>query len=105
MRKKAIVYLLAGIVFLVGIYFSDKAIRCSKNGFTRSDVIKIANEKLEIDFNAYFLLKDEQFDNDDKSWNFTYSVEDCVVNVIIDRCGVSDVGGITEGCFPLQQGK
>lgn len=93
------------VLFFVSAYFWDKAKRCEANGYTRENANKIAMKKLEIDFNNFssFMLKNEQFDEYDKNWMFTFKNDGCNVDVIVDKCGVSDIGGLTENCFPLQK--
>lgn len=101
-RLKWITLALMALVLLIStLYIVDRITRCTTNGLARNDALKIADKKLKIQFRDHpsldnFVLVGEQFD--DKSWMFTYQFKDCVVDIIIDRCGVADVGGLSEGC-------
>ena len=95
-------------LILLGIYVFYIATRCSENGVARDDAKKIATEQLKLKFskNALsndFILEKEEFDAVDKSWIFTYRARDCTVAIIIDKCGVADVGGMSEGCLPTRE--
>jgi hypothetical protein len=104
MKKKLILPILAIAVLLFGAYIINNGVRCKKSGLMRDKAIEIAYDKLKIEFKkAGFLLKNEQFEDSDKSWLFTYHEGDCVVDVIIDRCGVSNIGGLSAKCQPLQK--
>jgi hypothetical protein len=104
MKKKVILPIFAIAVLLVGGYFLNNEIRCKESGLSRDKAVEIANEKIKIEFNEVgFLLKNEQFEDSDKSWLFTYHTGDCAVDVIVDRCGVSDIGGLSVKCQPFQK--
>ena len=102
--KKIIICITVVAVLLVGVFFWQKTIRCKKTGLTHKNAIKVAIKKLQVDFKKVsFSLKDEAFDNNDKIWILTYHAGDCVVDVIVNRCGASDIGGLTEGCLSFQK--
>ena len=106
MRKKVFFYLLVPFVIaglLGAVYFVDRVIRCKENGLTYNNAFKVANEKLKVDFNNHssFELKDKEFDSSDKHWRFIYTSGDCSVSIIVDNCGVSDIGGFSKGCIAL----
>lgn len=106
MRKRLLLYISIIIaIFLFGIYIYDKIIRCNNNGLSRENAIKISNIKVENDFRDQLsfkelILEKEYFDDSDKSWIFTYRIKDCIIDCVVDKCGVCDIGGITEGCIP-----
>lgn len=102
--------MLRKIVKVVGLLFvcalvigllNDYWWRCSSDGLSREDALKFANEKLSIQEKKYstteFTLKSAQKDGSD--WTFVYSAKDCTIDIIINKCGVADVGGLTRGCF------
>lgn len=86
------------MLLLATVYFIDETIRCSSNGQKRIDAIKYSNKLLEVTFNNHpFSLQSEQFDNFNKTWVFTY-IGICTVDIIVDKCGVVEIGGLTKGC-------
>jgi len=92
------------IVFTIGFYFVEKVIRCENDGLTRDAAIRIAEKKLSADFkNPSFSLKSEKFQEYGKIWLFIYSNDNCIVAVSIDKCGVSDIGGISKECTAFQK--
>lgn len=97
--------LLALVIALLSIHLIYKMTHCRANGLARSEALIIADRKLKTEFRGSFLsseftLEKERFENYDKSWVFTYRARNCKVDIVIDNCGVSDVGGMTEGCIP-----
>lgn len=104
MQMKWIAWALVVLVLLsIGVYFVDRMTRCTANGLARGDALRIADEKLKTKFKGEkltneFLLVSEQFESD-KSWLFTYRAKDCTVAIIIDKCGVADIGGISKACI------
>lgn len=61
----------------------------------------VAAEKLHTQIKRYdtkdFALESAKLQNGD--WMFTYATRDCTVDIIIDKCGVADVGGMTKECL------
>jgi hypothetical protein len=103
MAKKIILSVLILAALPFAAYFIEKAMRCKEDGFTREGATEISIRKLETDFSLPFSLKKELFNDKDKSWMFTYQEGDCIVDVIVDRCGASDIGGLTGECMPFQK--
>lgn len=103
-KIKWIVYVFIALVLIaLGLYFTGIKKHCKAEGLSREEALKIANWKLGIQFRASTLLRQfklaaEQFESD-KSWTFTYRADDCTAYIIVDKCGVTDVGGLSEGCI------
>ena len=90
-------------LLIIGLLILDNFVRCKVNGLVRDDAIKVADRRLKTKFKGHYLensfvLQSEQLE-DDKSWLFVYTGKDCVVGIIIDKCGVADIGGWSKGCF------
>jgi len=94
----AVIFLV--FVLVIGL-LHDYWWRCSSGGLNKDFAISIANEKLNVQEKKYktedFFLRSEK--KEDGVWMFTYEVEDCVIYIFIDKCGVADVGGLAHGCF------
>ncbi|RZI77647.1 MAG: hypothetical protein EOP38_28395 [Rubrivivax sp.] len=92
------------IVLLVTSLLHDYWWRCSSGGLDRDDALKIAKERLEDLEKRYgtkeFVLKASEKESTD--WLFTYEFKGCTVDIIIDKCGVADVGGMSSGCSRSQ---
>lgn len=104
--KRLALVLIVPVLILAIVYIADRMIRCTTKGLSRNDAVKIADKKLKTQFRNNpsvdeFVLVAEQFDN--RSWMFSYQLKDCYVDIIIDRCGVADVGGLSEGCIARTQ--
>ena len=93
---------LIGFVLLTATaHVLDRMIACTANGLTRDAALKISNDKLKIHLRSKapdFALVESQFDTFKKWWTFSYRYRDCNIDIIVDECGVSDVGGLTEEC-------
>jgi|SRR5882762_11690764 len=92
-------------LLLFGIHVYDRMTHCTGKGLERKEALRIANEKLKIDFrgNEEFSLEKDQFEADRGWWTFTFRLKECTVKIIIDNCGASDIGGITEACVSRQR--
>lgn len=103
MRMKPIMLTMSTIaLLLVAGYAVDSKLRCSDDGLSQGSALSIANERLRVKFNGHriereFKLEKSQLD-DDRSWLFYYQAADCSIIISVDRCGVADVGGISQGC-------
>lgn len=110
-KVKWIMFVFIALTLLVfGIHFTDRAIHCKMDGLSRDEALKVANWKLGIQFRKsallyQFKLTAEQVESD-KSWIFTYRTDDCVAYIIVDKCGVTDVGGLSKNCvFKAEKSK
>ena len=79
-------------------------INCTAHGLARDQALAIGVQKLETKFTDHplhseFKLAEEQFDPSDSSWMFSFRANACVVAIIIDKCGVSDIGGLSKSCL------
>ncbi|MDD0837951.1 hypothetical protein PSQ40_05135 [Curvibacter sp. HBC61] len=102
MLRKVIVIGALTLIFLVVVsILHDYWWRCSSGGLSRDFALAIANEKLSAQEKKYqtaeYSLKAILHHGDD--WMFTYEVKDCTIDIIVNKCGVADVGGLTRGCF------
>lgn len=102
-KKWRVFIFVASVLFVLSIYLIDRERRCKTNGLSRDEALEVANWKLGIQFRNspllhQFKLTSDQFESD-KSWIFTYHAEGCVTYIIIDKCGVADVGGLSKGCI------
>ncbi len=95
-----------GALAFIGItvYLVDIKLRCHDNGLMQEAAEKIANRRLGVAFNKKkaheaFTLQNVQWQEEDHSWMFTYKSGECEVVIVIDNCGVADVGGVSEACI------
>lgn len=103
MRVVALIVVLVALS-LLGFYVYDRVHRCTLHGVPRKAALPVAEIKLRVTLANYpsvaeFKLIREQFDKTDDTWVFDFQENDCEVSIIIDKCGVSDVGGLSKGCL------
>ena len=102
--KRTLIGFLLLILAICSVHFVDRMIHCNANGLSRDEALSIANWKLSIqleknpDLLKNAKLVSEQLEQD-RSWLFNYQSSACSVSIIVDSCGVADVGGLTDGCM------
>jgi hypothetical protein len=90
------------ITFVVCVHYVDRMLRCKADGLSRDEALVIANWKLGIqikdsDLLRRFKILSDQFESG-KVWSITYQAEDCLIIINVDKCGVTDIGGLSRGC-------
>lgn len=100
LRKVVKAGCVALVCALVGVVLHDYWWRCSSDGLSKEAALTIANEKLSNQDKQistdHFVLKSAQKEGSD--WLFTYSAENCTLDIVINKCGVADIGGMTQSC-------
>jgi hypothetical protein len=71
--------------------------RCPANGLEKQAAIVIANGSLAERY-TNIRLSFLSATRDGTDWIITYRNERCTVDVVINRCGAADIGGVTRDC-------
>jgi len=99
-----IIRVIVGLVALLtlALIFSLEFFKCDVEGVNGKQALAIANERLLVKFDKHRLernFKLEKYLQDDQlNWSFYYRAEECSVIIIVDSCGVADIGGMSLGC-------
>lgn len=109
-----ILFALTALIFIC-LEYIWRATNCKEGGWDSHNALIHANDKLKGTLeSAPHLFKKDLFFNDftvssklfqSPDWIFTFSSKSCFIDIIIDQCGASDVGGISEGCFRDNKGQ
>lgn len=101
LRQISLVILAIGAIGPLIFFVADR-MRCEKQGLTRESALRVASDRLFVHLKggqlqgALKLTSAEQ--DDDLSWMVRYQADGCLITIIVDRCGVADIGGLTKGC-------
>ena len=106
----ALIIIIGVAILFISMEFLWRETNCKAEGWERNAALEHADEKLKVTFEspAYsfdekvaledFVLVNEQFSYG--LWSFSYRAKDCFVDIIIDKCGISDIGGMSDACIP-----
>lgn len=104
MQLRRLLYVIGALLFIgIAVYFIDDAeLRCHNEGLTREAALKISDERLQTKTkrnrtDGRFVLQSAQHE-EDLSWIFMYRADECTIAIIVDKCGASDIGGISSNC-------
>ena len=94
-----------GMLFLALLSFllADYVWNCYVVKVNKEEAIHIAEKYAEslsdsLDIKNPLVLRSKKNSENQNLWNFRFTSEACTVDIIIDDCGSSDIGGITHGC-------
>jgi len=103
--------LAAAMVLLLFWLIADHVYRCHGEPLQREEAFERAAARL-YSLSCWYDLKDapahivgEQYEQDTKTWMFTFQNGDCTVSIIADRCQGTDVGGMSFGCVQRNRKK
>lgn len=93
------VALLVGGGISLGVFFYDRSVACQDSGLARDAALQVARWKLgqRWDEKRFALVYANL--GADFSWSFNFRRENCEINIAVDRCGIVDSGGESQGCF------
>jgi hypothetical protein len=80
--------------------------RCGGIALSREEALRRATAQLKYINRKNTLgttlpkLAEEQYDPKQQTWIFTFRSNTCTVDIVVDRCHGTDVGGLSEGCKP-----
>jgi len=101
--NRAVLILATVVGVLVAGVTADYWARCHGKPLTRDEALRRSKVRLERFAKSFGTgatlpaLIDGRYEEDTKSWAFTYKNADCTVAIIVDRCHGDEVGGAA-GC-------
>ncbi len=96
LRKVAKAVAVLVVFTFLGLLMRDYWWRCSSTGLDEQVARNIAEEKVKRYGQANLAL--QYFQKDGSDWTFSYAGKDCIVHIVVDRCGIADIGGQTHRC-------
>lgn len=95
------VIFIVSVGLAIALFIYQSRIRCSTNGLSKDAALAVASEKLfslkkRYSNQLFVLVASQEIDGE---WIFRYTGKDCIVDIVVDKCGVTDVGGLNQACI------
>lgn len=105
LKKTILRFAIVIILLLLGAAAIEYLFRCYGEPLGRAEALQRATTRLQT-FSRSFstgdtppVLVGERYEADIETWLFSFRSEVCFIDVIVDRCHGTEIGG-TSGCSP-----
>lgn len=103
MRKTLIIFILIAILAIIVLNYFENSVRCKLGGVEYEVALKKSQSQLDetikyLDEIKDFALVKTDFDDTSDTWVFEYRYKNCIIYINVDKCGYTDISGISGNC-------